>query len=86
MLLAQGMTLAGDRHDEAAEVGMAVEADAEHVPDLPLVPVGGGEDVREGRKRRIVAGEPLAMSFAQKIRHDDHPLDDHDDESKVDSE
>src|SRR5687768_14883620 len=34
-------------HQDAAQVGVAVEADAEHVVDLALGPVRGGPDVRD---------------------------------------
>uniref|UniRef100_Q7R783 Uncharacterized protein n=1 Tax=Plasmodium yoelii yoelii TaxID=73239 RepID=Q7R783_PLAYO len=53
MILAQGMALPGRRHDEAAQVGMPVETDAEHVPDFALVPVGGGADGNDAGERRI---------------------------------
>src|SRR3954451_5903722 len=32
-------------HQDAAVIGVAVEADAEHVPHLALLVVGGGEEV-----------------------------------------
>ena len=44
VVLAQRVALPGGRHQDAAQVRVAVEADAEHVPDLALVPVGGRPD------------------------------------------
>ena len=57
MVLAQRVALPGRRHQYPLEVGMAVEGDAEHVPDLALVPVGGGPDIDDAGQRRLVAGE-----------------------------
>ena len=37
-------------HEDAAQVGVAVELDAEEVVDLALVEVGGGEEVDDGRQ------------------------------------
>ena len=44
VLLAQRVPLPVVRHQDAAQVGVAAEADAVHVEDFALVPVGGGED------------------------------------------
>ena len=42
VLLAQRVPLPPGRHEQPVEVGVAGDADAEHVPELALVPVGGG--------------------------------------------
>ena len=51
VLLAQRVALPPRRHEEAVQVRVAVDADAEHVPDLALVPVGGGPQAGDGRHR-----------------------------------
>src|SRR5262245_54865176 len=48
MFFAQGVALPGRRHQDAPQMRMAVEGDAEHVPRLALVPVGRGPDVGYG--------------------------------------
>src|SRR6266571_1832261 len=47
VVLAQREAFPGFRHQDAAQVGMAVEADAEQVPGLAFVPGCGGPDRRE---------------------------------------
>src|SRR5256712_3709610 len=47
VVLAQGEAFPGFRHQDAAQVGVAVEPDAEQVPGLALVPVRSGPDRRE---------------------------------------
>ena len=42
VFLAQGVALPGGGQQDAPQVGVAAEADAEHVPGFPLVPVGVG--------------------------------------------
>jgi hypothetical protein len=42
------MALPARRHQDATQVWVTVEADAEHVPDLALVPVGRRPEVRYG--------------------------------------
>src|SRR5205085_2085481 len=49
-----GESLVVLRHQDAAVVRMAVELDAEHVPDLALLEVGGREQVDDRRERRGV--------------------------------
>ena len=49
-VLAQGVALELGRQVEVAHPGVAVEADAEHLPALPLVPVGAGIDRDPGRR------------------------------------
>src|SRR6184192_742114 len=44
VVLAQREPFQGVWHQDAAQVGMAVKADAEQVPGLAFVPVGGGPD------------------------------------------
>jgi hypothetical protein len=44
MILAQRMPFPGRREQEAPQVRMALEADAEEIPDLPLIPVRCGPD------------------------------------------
>src|SRR2546421_8077999 len=45
VVLAQREAFPGWRHQDAAQVGMTVEADAEQVPGLAFVPVGGGPNL-----------------------------------------
>ncbi len=49
MVFAQRITLPLGRHQDAAQVGVPGEADAEHVINLALVPAGAGPDI--GRRR-----------------------------------
>src|SRR5262245_56219656 len=42
-------------HQDAPSIGMADEADAEHVVDLALEPVGGGPHRRHRCERRVLA-------------------------------
>src|SRR6266571_4159028 len=42
VVLAQREAFPGFRHQDAAQVGMAIEADAEQIPGLAFVPVRGG--------------------------------------------
>ena len=51
VLLAQRVPLPPRRHQQAMEVGVAGDADAEHVPELALVPVGGGPHAGHRRPR-----------------------------------
>src|SRR5512147_3127535 len=44
-VFAQRMALELVRHVDAAQAGMAYEADAEHVKGLPLGPIGGAVDL-----------------------------------------
>src|SRR6478672_11303506 len=46
-----GVPLVVLRHQDPAQVGMAVEDHAEHVEDLALLEVGGGEEVDDRRNR-----------------------------------
>ena len=53
-LLAQRVALPPGRHEDRGAVGQAVEAHAEHVPDLALVPGGGREHVGDrGQRGRL---------------------------------
>ena len=54
VLLAQGMTLPIVGHQDAPQVGVAAEVDAEHVEHLPLVPVGGREDWGDAGRVRLL--------------------------------
>ena len=57
VLLAQGVALPPRGHEDAAQVGMAVNRDAEHVPDFALVPVGVGPEVGDGAHGGVLAVE-----------------------------
>src|SRR5207237_7837460 len=46
VVLAQRKPLPALWHEDAAQVGVAIEPDAEQVPGLPFVPVGSGPDRR----------------------------------------
>ena len=48
MVLMQWVASPGGRQQDAAQVRVAGEDDAEHVPDLALVPVGRRPDVGDG--------------------------------------
>ena len=54
VILAQRMAFPGRRHHDAAQIRVAVEHDAEHVPDFALVPVGVGPDAGRGRGGQVV--------------------------------
>src|SRR6185295_4503884 len=54
-VLAQRVSRPVFRHEDAAEVGMAVEADAEEVEHLSLHPVGVPPERRQARHHRVVA-------------------------------
>src|SRR5918992_4295066 len=53
-----GVALVVLRHQDAAMVRVAVEHDAEHVVDLALLVIGGGEQVDDRGEPRIVGSEP----------------------------
>ena len=57
VLLPQRVPAPPRRHENPLQVRVPVEADAEHVPHLALVPVGGGPDVDGAGQRRRVARE-----------------------------
>src|SRR5919109_1388729 len=46
------------RHQDPAQVGVAVEHHAEEVEDLAFLVVGGGEQVHDGRQGRVVDPHP----------------------------
>jgi len=46
VVLAQGVAHPGGWQQDAPQVGMALEGDSEHVPDLAFIPVGRGPDIR----------------------------------------
>ena len=52
MLLAQRVPLPVVGHEDAPQIRMTLEIDAEHVEDLALVPVGRGPNVGQRRRRR----------------------------------
>src|SRR5688572_2284204 len=60
-------------HEDAAQVRMAVEDDAEHVVDLAFLEVRAGIDVDDGRKARLVASdsglhvEPLGPAHREQL-------------------
>src|SRR5688572_20075253 len=45
------------RHEDPGQVGMVLEADAEHVEDLSLHRLGAGMDVEQRRHDRVVLGD-----------------------------
>src|SRR5438067_7517210 len=49
VVLAERMALPVLRHDDPAEIRVAVERDAEEVEDLPFLPVRGREQARHAR-------------------------------------
>src|SRR4051812_8516549 len=51
-------------HEDAAQVGVPVEADAEHVEDLALLVVGGREEVNDRRHHRVVRAHARAHAKA----------------------
>lgn len=53
VILAQGVSRPGRRHQDAFKMWMAGKADAEHVPHLTLVPVGRREDTGSGREAQV---------------------------------
>jgi hypothetical protein len=52
VFLAQRVAVPGAGHEQALEVGVAVEAETEHVPRLALVPIGVRPQTCDGGKRR----------------------------------
>ena len=56
VVLAQRVAVPVLGHEDAGEVGVAVEADAEHVEHLALQRLGAGVDVEQRRARRVVVG------------------------------
>ncbi len=56
-VLAQRVAFPGRRHHDAAQVRVAWEVDAEHVPDFTLVPVGVGPDAGNRRYAQIAFGK-----------------------------
>src|SRR5215469_183677 len=58
IVLAERMALELLVEQEAARIGMPLEADAEHVPHLALEPVGDGPEDGRGGHRRVVLLHP----------------------------
>jgi hypothetical protein len=54
VILAERMAHPGGRHEEAPQVGMACEGDAEHVPGLALIPICRRPDIDHTRQRRVL--------------------------------
>ena len=66
VLLPERMAFPGGRHQDAAEMGMAFRADAEHVPELAFVPVRGLPEpgyARDGKVRPRASGTLILMSW-----------------------
>src|ERR687892_1449981 len=57
MILAQRMPFPGGRKQDASQIRMALEADAEEIPNRPLIPVCRGPEIGDGWKRRGIPGE-----------------------------
>src|SRR5437667_1434743 len=57
-VLPQGVALEGLRQHQLHQVRMPLEHDAEELPRLPLVPVGPGIEVGDGRTAGLLAGQP----------------------------
>src|SRR3989304_2073152 len=76
VILAQRMPLPIRRHEQPAQIRVAREADAEHVENLALVPVGAGEDLHHTRHARRVAREveeqSQAEAFFERVQLVDH--------------
>src|SRR5437588_1115806 len=53
VILAQRMAFPALRHQQPAQVRMAIELDPEKVPSFPFVPVGSRPDLRQGRHVRL---------------------------------
>src|ERR671915_329533 len=76
MILAQRMPYPGRRKQEAPQVRMALEADAEEIPDLPLVPVRCGPDIGDGRQRGRVPRERHLEADVLIVREGQQLVDD----------
>src|SRR6185312_2968337 len=79
VLLAERMPLPRRRHEDAPEVAVAVEADAEHVPDLALVPARRRPEVGDRWKRRLFTDErnleaDVGVSFEREQVIDDREV------------
>ena len=76
IILAQRIAFPIDRHQDAHQVGMIAETDAEHVEDFALIPVGPAPDARDRIDLRIRAAQPalhaqplIALDRMQMIDH-----------------
>src|SRR5256885_3291042 len=76
VVLAQRKPLPGLRHEDAAQVRVAIEPDAQQVPGLAFVPVRGGPDRREAGDMWIRHGggslDPDAGFVSQRAHFPDH--------------
>ena len=66
-VLAQRVALEVDRQVDVAEVGVAGEGDAEHLPRLALVPVGAGVDVGTHDSTVSVSSGTSALSVTPDV-------------------
>src|SRR5215207_3029526 len=76
-LLAQRVALELLGQQQLGQVGVAVEADAEQLGRLPLVPVGAGPQVADGRQVATIAGDHHAqlevVAVAGRVDVQHHP-------------
>ena len=57
VILAQGVSRPGGRHQNAFKMRVAGKADAEHVPDFPLIPVGRRKHPGSGGDAQVFLGQ-----------------------------
>src|SRR5690606_37731658 len=57
------------RHQNSGQPGVAVEDDAEHVVDLPLLPVGGRVDLGDAGQVRILDRDPALQPDHPAVGH-----------------
>src|ERR1039457_4399310 len=75
VVFAQGMALPTVGQENALQIGMAVELDAEHVEDFPLQPVGGCPD-GNGAGKALAIGDLRfhtdAFIARERVQHPEH--------------
>ena len=76
IVLAQRIAFPVLRHQQPPQIGMAVEHDAEQVPDFALEPVGRRPDAADRRDVRVVAVQPHLHAQPQPVRDRDEEVDD----------
>src|SRR6266852_2538355 len=64
IILAQWVTFPVVRHQDAAQIGMAIEANPEEIEDFPLEPIGAGPDGNERIHNSITGGEAYLQTQA----------------------
>src|SRR3954470_20091404 len=69
IVLAEGVALPIVGHEDARQIGVALEHDAEHVVHLALHGLGAGEHLEQRRERRLSLGHLSANANALALLH-----------------